>query len=58
MTELRIQESNPTGPLIRERPVVKIYDRPASPMPWLTPVVVPALLLLLVASVLIYLIIV
>lgn len=56
MTELRIQESNPAGPLIRERPVVKIYDRPRSPVPWLIPVVVPALLLLLVATVLIYLI--
>lgn len=56
MTELRIQESNPAGPLIRERPVVKIYDRPTSPVPWLTSIVVPALLLLLVASLLIYLI--
>jgi hypothetical protein len=56
MTELRIQESNPAGPLIRERPVVKIYDRPTSPVPWLTPIVVPALLLLLVATLLIYLI--
>lgn len=57
MTELRIQESNPTGPLIREKPVVRIYDRPKSAVPWLTPVVIPALLLLLVASVLIYLIV-
>lgn len=54
MTELRIQESNPTGPLIRERPAVKIYDRPRSPVPWLTPIVIPALLLLLVATALIY----
>lgn len=57
MSERSTDESNPLSPEFRERPQVKIYDRPRLPVPWLTPIVIPALLLLLVSTVLIYLLV-
>lgn len=57
MSERATHESNPLSPEFRERPQIKIYDRPTPPVPWLTPIVIPALLLLLVATVLIYLLV-
>lgn len=40
--------------LERRKPHVAIYERPPPRVPWLTPVVIPALLVLLVATVLVY----
>lgn len=47
-------QSNPSSPEFRERPRARIYERPNASTPWLTPIVLPALLLLVVTTVLIY----
>lgn len=52
MYERAIQQSNPLSPEFREHPRARIYERP--PTPWLTPIVIPLLLLLFITTVLIY----
>lgn len=55
MSELETTSPSSPPPLERHGRHVAVYDRPPPPrVPWLTPVVVPAMLVLLVATLLIY----
>jgi hypothetical protein len=56
MPDLEPPSPSAPPPLERHGRHVAVYDRPPPPRaPWLTPVVVPAMVVLLVATLLIYL---